>query len=387
MSTLHTALHKETTTELKSLLDWGGNVNARNEDGFAPLHLLASEFKRFAHRSDLGKLDKRRSRDVWLSLEMAELLFDHGADVDVRDEHNMTPLHLAARQGQINIAKLLLERGADVNAQAEHGLTPLYLAAYNGHPKTAALLLERGADVNARNAYGETPLHAAIVQGHSQTVELLLASDADVNARTNNGRTPLHSAAHEGHTEFANLLLEFGADVNAVDAYGDTPLRDAAARGHSQIADLMREHGVNQGRSSVSHELTDSEWSPEALLSLDPQQFEEITAEVWKQQGFMVQRTPLSGDGGIDVVAVRDDGLNAQRIAIQCKRHSNPVGRPDAQKLIGATSDDPKYSEAILVGVYGFTDQCKEFARTLGTLRLLDGEKLCQLLNDLNIPL
>jgi len=84
---------------------------------------------------------------------------------------DLTPLHLAARQGHLSIATLLLDAGADVNAQASQsmGLTPLHLAIWKGRrevlrilPDMPRLLLERGADITIRDTVkGLTPLEWA----------------------------------------------------------------------------------------------------------------------------------------------------------------------------------------------------------------------------------
>lgn len=45
----------------------------------------------------------------------------------------MTPLHLAAWSGKVEVARLLLEAGAEVNSCSQNGDTPLILACQHGN--------------------------------------------------------------------------------------------------------------------------------------------------------------------------------------------------------------------------------------------------------------
>ena len=74
-----------------------------------------------------------------------------GADVnEMRFE--MPPLAWAAMMGQTAAAELLLEHGADINGRNQDGNTALHLAAFLGRAETAELLINNGADVKAKMA-------------------------------------------------------------------------------------------------------------------------------------------------------------------------------------------------------------------------------------------
>ena len=71
-----------------------------------------------------------------------------GTDVNAKDEDGYTPLHVAAWEGHKEIAELLIAKGADVNAiivsGRKQGKTPLDVAIEFKHTETADLLRKHG---------------------------------------------------------------------------------------------------------------------------------------------------------------------------------------------------------------------------------------------------
>jgi ankyrin repeat protein len=111
------------------------------------------------------------------NLEMAKMLIDAGANLDVnsRNQLNATPLQGAAAGNWIDLAKLYLSNGANVNCRSEEGGTPLHEAAGNGFLDFARLLLDHKADVNARDDKGKTPLTVALEFKQSEVAAFLRA--------------------------------------------------------------------------------------------------------------------------------------------------------------------------------------------------------------------
>ena len=206
-------------------------------------------------------------------------------DLTVTDDEGLTPLHRAAKDGDVeSLRKYLRYKSVDVNAKGEAGFAPLHYAAGNGHAECVRLLLEhkdidvnakanetfwqgytplhyaaeygavdcvrlllahKDIDVNAEDKYGDTPLHYAAMFGKSECVKVLLAhKDIDVNANDKNGWTPLHYAASSGETECVKVLLAHkDIDVNAKDDDGRTPLKVAWKQ---EIIKLLEEHGAHR---------------------------------------------------------------------------------------------------------------------------------------------
>jgi ankyrin repeat protein len=88
---------------------------------------------------------------------------EDGLNVSWPDPDNdmQTPLHIAAEDGQLQIAQMLIDHGADVNAQNGFALTPIALTSpeYNravfellSSRETGKLFHERARAMAARNA-------------------------------------------------------------------------------------------------------------------------------------------------------------------------------------------------------------------------------------------
>lgn len=117
-------VRKNRIEEVRTLLSQGVDVNSRDVFGDnSGLHWAAS----------LGLA------------EMARLLIDNGADLDIRNHDRNTPLHWAAAEGQKELVVILIAHGADVNARGKGGWTPLRWAEAHGQKEIARILMAAGA--------------------------------------------------------------------------------------------------------------------------------------------------------------------------------------------------------------------------------------------------
>jgi ankyrin repeat protein len=206
-------------------------------------------------------------------MQIAELLLQHGANVDMRgvdfrgwrEWQEQTPLHKAigwSNDSMATAVKFLLKHGADVNARQKDLSTPLHLATARGCFDVAQMLLKHGADVNTQQNNLSTPLHLAAARGDFDVAQMLLKHGADVNTQQNNLSTPLHLAAARGDFDVAQMLLQCGADVNSENSSSNTPLQLVSFR--PNLVRLLLEHGaeVNSGQLTALHR---------ASHSLDPE--------------------------------------------------------------------------------------------------------------------
>jgi hypothetical protein len=82
--------------------------------------------------------------------QCAQLLIEHKADVNFKDNRGQTALHDLAIDGLLGPMELLVQNRADVNIQDDDGQTPLTICLFHGHLPIAQYLLEQKADVHYR---------------------------------------------------------------------------------------------------------------------------------------------------------------------------------------------------------------------------------------------
>jgi hypothetical protein len=173
--------------------------------------------------------------EAGLQIELAELLLDHGAALEVCGESWGTPLITALVFGFPATAEALARRGARIGLAAAAGLGRLdeaarhlpgsdaterhlafALAAQLGHAPLVRLLLDAGEDPDRYNPPGAhahaTPLHHAALAGHAAVVELLADRGARLDIRDKiYASTPLGWARHAGRREVEAFLRSHGA--------------------------------------------------------------------------------------------------------------------------------------------------------------------------------
>jgi ankyrin repeat protein len=103
---------------------------------------------------------------------MVQVLLDYGADVNSKNEYRITPLDFASQFGHRNdarVARLLIAHGADPNIPEQNGCTPLHRASMNGRIEIVRLLIEYGTNVEVKDDKGRTPLDVAWSDDVSQS--------------------------------------------------------------------------------------------------------------------------------------------------------------------------------------------------------------------------
>lgn len=237
-------LQNSTSTELKTLISNGFDVNQADSEGNSPLLLAAA-----AQRSDL-----------------MYVLLEAGADPNYVREPGITALGIACVFDDWSMVDLLITHGADVNYCAPNGESTLSTACAQGAVNAVQMLLANGAKTDVRDTKGVTPLLHAIMnvsENGIQIARMLVDKGADTNFGMPNGFTPLMGAAQLNDVEKAQMLLENGANVNLRQTMTDTAaISIAVALGHRDMVELLLEHradisaGINKRTTLLSYSST-----------------------------------------------------------------------------------------------------------------------------------
>jgi ankyrin repeat protein len=153
------------------------------------------------------------------SVTQVKSALQNGADVNAKDMIGLTPLMLASERGDFACVKFLVANGASINAKTDNfGDTALLDASMGGSVDCVRFIISKGANLNVK-ASGYTPLMQAVMKEHPDCVRALIAAHADLNAKDNHGETALAMASecgcgtdsHNGDRDITAALKAAGA--------------------------------------------------------------------------------------------------------------------------------------------------------------------------------
>jgi len=163
--------------------------------------------------------------------------------VDAVDDTKKTCLHLACREGHLELVELLLSKGWQAEARDRMLNTPLHLACSRGHAPIVASLLRKRVDTQAGDSAGRKAVHYACNALDSEALKILLKQDRDcVHYVDGSGRGPMHYVVFNSSArqiDFIRVLLENGCEVDPVDSLGRTPLHYACEASRSRCIPML----------------------------------------------------------------------------------------------------------------------------------------------------
>ncbi len=220
--------------------------------------------------------------------EIIEFLLEVGAEVNLRNGNQSTPLMQAAYRASGEIARILIAAGADINAKDDNGNTALMIAAKFANAEVAGELILAGADLNAKDNNGNTALMYASISQHGDINEPIpdleelerisseaedslenkfkqleklgnILSNIEVTGRVNIAKMLqvagaseeglsliyLNKAAGEGNLSKLENLIKTAVDVNGFDSTGKTALLAAVIANNTDIVSALIKAGAN----------------------------------------------------------------------------------------------------------------------------------------------
>jgi uncharacterized protein len=163
-----------------------------------------------------------------------------GAVPNSRNRLGKTSLYISIEKNRIDIAQILIEAGADVNLPSLEKATPLIAASYAGSLPFVDLLLQHGAKHEPTDRLHKSALVYAAGMGHTAVVERLLQAGAPIDQAPVDALTPLMWAAGQGHAETVKFLLAKGANKSLQDERGLSALQMAEQGSHAAIVALLQ---------------------------------------------------------------------------------------------------------------------------------------------------
>ncbi|CAH0581126.1 unnamed protein product [Chrysodeixis includens] len=259
---IHTAARYGHVGIINTLLQKGESVDVTTNDNYTALHIAVESCKP----------------------AVVETLLGYGADVHVRGgKQRETALHIAARipDGD-KCALMLLKSGAGPNKATEDGQTPVHVAAKYGNLATLVLLLEDGGDPLRKTKTGETPLHMACRSCKPDVVRHLIEFVKDhkgesvaityIDAIDEDGASALHFACKitkeevkipTADRQVVKCLIENGADVKLITKHNyETAFHFCAIAGNNDVMTEMIAHISAADVSRALNKQNSIGWTP-----------------------------------------------------------------------------------------------------------------------------
>lgn len=248
---------------IKRILSEGASINVRDQYGDTPL-------MKALRQPTSHSMEKMRALE-----ETVAILLNEGADITAINDRNQETLHLVQKTNNLNVIQIiepkmaqsdkdkmlmrslsdkqfeialyLIEHGANTNLMNEKDQTPLHLALNTPTPNRDLIQKLLNLNVNAKDAYETTPIMIACAHGVPvDIVESLFNAGAEINSRYQQ-KNLLFLALNAEHENIPLItyLLEHGFSANEYSADGIPFIVHAAKMDRIQSVVTLAQHGAD----------------------------------------------------------------------------------------------------------------------------------------------
>ncbi|XP_052081431.1 E3 ubiquitin-protein ligase MIB2-like [Mytilus californianus] len=305
---LQIAVKKKHSDCVELLLSYNVNKDAVNDHRQSAVHLavqnrdVATLRVLRKHKCDINKKDALGDspvvdaivRQQGDSTEMLDVILDWpGIDLNFENKNGFSPIHIAARKGDLGAVKNLLKKDRKLlNKEKSDGYTPLHLASCMDHHQVVQYLLDQpGINIDARTRdKGQTALLIACFYGSRKTADILLSEkyNCQIDIRDSDGNNALH------------LCLSGPPQVMEITEIQRSNLRenDKQIKQQLDLAELLVNKGVSYTVKNNNGKL------PQELPSAEKLKEEFTAIIVLRSSREQHQLCPLCEEEGNEVYAV-----------------------------------------------------------------------------------
>ncbi|MBM7071659.1 ankyrin repeat domain-containing protein [Shewanella sp. 202IG2-18] len=187
---LHLAVLAGKTSIVALLINGGASPAFQDSLGRTPLHIVCRpEYKDMRQclvsackPGDLNIKNAQGMGVIHLAVELSDdeyvqMLMNAGADLNLTDSHNNTPIHLAVTKRDFKLVSKFAEK-CELDKLNKDGLSPLHLAVFKLNICIIDKLLEAGADPYLVNEKDESAISAAVNKGDLSLLNKLLQCES-----------------------------------------------------------------------------------------------------------------------------------------------------------------------------------------------------------------
>lgn len=153
-------------------------------------------------------------RTTRLLLDCAKRYYEVPANIQAQPVSQISLHDACAKRDLQSVQTLLTKPGANVNQADRTGARPLHIAAKNGSIEIVRLLLQTKPEMNALDEMGNTALHVACLahpmsNNHTAIVKLLLHAGVDLTYVNYDNKSALDIAFEKDHAPVSSAILEY----------------------------------------------------------------------------------------------------------------------------------------------------------------------------------
>ncbi|AYV78439.1 MAG: ankyrin repeat protein [Edafosvirus sp.] len=172
-------------------------------------------------------INKTKSIDDVYFNNIKKLVGNKNNNCDMKLPKNKPPMCYAVIKNKQHVIEYFIKCNTNINIMDEHQLSPLILSVLKKHDKITYLLINSGADINYSGPENNHNIMGmAIVQNNINLINFLIEHNIDLSTTNKFLDTPLHIALNNKNNIPADTLFKmvYKSNLNEQNLKGETPL-------------------------------------------------------------------------------------------------------------------------------------------------------------------